>query len=281
MEAERQISGRRLLEKAAAEVNLAQISLRSGKPQEEIDAIFEDMRLADSEGFMRQQRQVSGVKLLRDRVTFLASLASYERPRKRLCDPVVLLEVGVPGAGKSRIAEEYIMAHPEAQTINVGDAVLAEAKRRGLVPPSAENLHGVSAADKKRLENVAAQAVAARIVGEGLYLIDSHATVGTRAGLIIAASRHFFNLVKPDAILFITSGAENILRFRKEDKTKERGTSLDGIRTHLKAESAVAQLASESGDVPLLVVDSTDRDFSRMVGQIDLVVDSIRSHRRL
>jgi adenylate kinase len=279
MQAEGRGADRRLLEKAFAEVNLAQIALRSGKPQEEIDAIFEDLRLADPEGFRRQQGQVTGARLLRDRVAFLASLAAYNPPRKRLGDPVVLLEVGVPGAGKSRIAEEYLKAYPAAQTINVGDAVLEEAKRRGVVPPSAENLHGISVADKRRLENVAAQAVAARIAGDGLYLIDSHATVGTKAGLIVAASRHFFNQVKPDAILFITSGAENILRFRREDKTKERGTSPDGIRTHLKAESAVAQLASESGGVPLLVVDSTDRDFKRMIAEIHDLAERIRTSR--
>jgi adenylate kinase len=278
-QAERDGPADRLLRKAVSEVNLAQIEQRSGKPQEEIDAIFEDVRQADPEGFESQRRQASAVKLLRDRSPFLASLATYERPRKRIGDPVVLLEVGVPGAGKSRIAEEYIKVHPEARTINVGDAVLEAAKARGVVPSSAENLHGVHAQDKKRMENVAAEKVAARLKGDGVYLVDSHATVGTGEGLIVAATRHLFNMVRPDAIVLITSPAENILRFRLDDKTKERGTSIGGIKSHLKAESAVAELASESGGVPLLIVESSDRDFKRMVAEIDGLIGNIRAER--
>jgi adenylate kinase len=129
---------------------------------------------------------------------------------------------GVPGVGKTTVVNEALkkleIEGVKYQSINFGTFMFEVAKSDGIVQDR-DQMRTLDRADQKRLQQLAAQAIA-KISGN--VIIDTHASVKTPKGYLPGLPEWVLREIMPDLIILVETDDDQILMRRLSDETRTR-----------------------------------------------------------
>ncbi|NPA76112.1 MAG: adenylate kinase [Euryarchaeota archaeon] len=160
---------------------------------------------------------------------------------------------GVPGAGKTSIMKEVAMKTSH-RIVNYGTVMLEQALAKNVVSDRDE-IRKLPITLQKELQRDAAKKIGAM----SDVIVDTHLTIKTPSGYFPGLPVWVLEELKPDLIVVVEAGAHEIMRRRKEDRTRKRDfESYEEIEEHLKANRMVAFACSVLTGAPVMVLQNHD-----------------------
>ncbi len=160
---------------------------------------------------------------------------------------------GVPGTGKTSIMER-VSEQASMDIVNYGSTMLELAVSEGLVNDRDE-IRKLPIEVQKEL-----QARAAKKIGEMQdVIVDTHLTIKTPSGYFPGLPIWVLEEIKPELIVVVEAYPHEIVRRRKQDKSRKRDfESYEDIEEHLKANRNAAFACSVLTGAPVLILQNHD-----------------------
>ncbi len=140
-----------------------------------------------------------------------------------MAEEVVIL-AGVPGAGKTSVAELAIKEMGEKgkeyKIVNFGDVLFELMKKDGVVEHKDEIRAKVDQATYVKYQKAAAEKIAQE---EGKVIVTTHMSLMTPSGFYPGLPTYVLERLKPSRIIIIEAPPEDIRKRQEEDTTRVRG----------------------------------------------------------
>jgi len=210
-----------------------------------------------------------------DPVILARELSRYRIQRKSEKEPVRLLMIGVPGSGKTTIADEYQRAQGDyVEVISTGDVMFEIAKERNLVEHRDQMRTRISVRAQLRLQAEAVRRINERCSGEGItYLIHCHTTIETEQGFMPGLTAENFNNYNPDGIIILETSPNRIRKRALRDPERQRTTDTYAISHQQYVNRQYIKMLQRQTHVPVLTVTTRGLD------TIPLAVKEVKEFR--
>lgn len=123
----------------------------------------------------------------------------------------MIIVTGIPGSGKTTILEEAVKVRHNLKILNYGDEMMQVAAGQNI---QRDLLRTLPIFEQRAIGLLAAQ----RILGQakGITIIDTHALIKMSIGYMPGIPQNILNVLNPNAIIFIESHPEVILKRREK-----------------------------------------------------------------
>lgn len=136
----------------------------------------------------------------------------------------VIILAGVPGAGKTSVAELALKrmgdAGKEYKIVNYGDVLFELLKKDGIVGHKDEIRAKVDQQTYVRYQKLAAEKIANM---EGKIIVTTHMSLMTPSGFFPGLPTYVLEKLKPSRIIIVEAPPEHIRQRQEEDKSRIRG----------------------------------------------------------
>ncbi len=173
------------------------------------------------------------------------------------------LIIGVPGVGKTTILKGALEKLENYKTINFGTEMLKAGKEKGIVK-NRDQLRKLNPEKEKKLQLKAVK----KIKKEQNLLIDTHLAIETKKGLLPGMPHRILKEINPERIILIETNAEDIIKRRRKDETREREDFKIDPATHQDINRAHAATASTLTGALIKIIKNQE-------GKIDKAVDEL------
>ena len=138
--------------------------------------------------------------------------------------------VGVPGAGKTTVLNEFVKKNQEWKIINYGTLMFEIAKEYGIKDRDSMRKSPVNI-QRKIQEEVGKRL--AEISKEKNTILDTHASIKTLKGYLPGLPKKLLENINVEGIVLITAKPEEIAKRRSKDLTRKRDEeNLKEIKEH-------------------------------------------------
>lgn len=164
----------------------------------------------------------------------------------------VIIVTGVPGVGKTTVLSELSRLAAERgikiMIANFGDYMLQAALAEKMVQ-SRDELRKLPLRKQLELQGLAAKRIVreaeSQLGEDGVLLVDTHALVKTPAGYWPGLPEHVVTVLKPDVIVVLEAGPEEVAARQQRDKARQRADvgGVEGV-ARLMEQARIAAVAS-------------------------------------
>lgn len=161
---------------------------------------------------------------------------------------------GVPGAGKTTIAESVKKRIPGLETVNVGDMIFEVAKKKTDIRDRDELREKLGL----KLQQECQEEVSRKIseMDAPHILIDTHTSIRTPEGYFPGLSDRSAEMIRPDVIVYLDYNPEEIMERRKNDSSRHRDDeSAEDIEKDQKSLIEFAYEAASHVEAAVLTID--------------------------
>lgn len=187
--------------------------------------------------------------------TFKQLINQYELPKKTSDEATRIMILGVPGSGKGTIIEKLKENDYEFIVHSTGDVMSNLARDLYGINNRDEIRHKLRLRQQDDLQRQAVQIISERCKDlSGVYLFDCHATTLTERGFLFGLDPQNFYNYAPDAIVYLRANPSEILKRRKEDTSRDRGTNLESIILNDKFNLEILRAISKTTGVTVYTI---------------------------
>ncbi len=186
----------------------------------------------------------------------------------------IILITGVPGVGKTSIAEKISTKH-NLPIINFGDVLFAKVRQENFDIKHVDEMRiKLSRSRYKEMQILAAQEIIAK---PGDKIITSHLSIDTPIGFMPGFPRQIVDIIHPDIIIIIESPVAEIKTRRESDiSDRDRDNKLERwIEFHQQYNRAMAASYSFYTGNYCFPVQNKQGEIERTFSDIDAVVSQI------
>ncbi len=174
----------------------------------------------------------------------------------------IAIVVGVPGVGKTTVitkVEEILLNSGHKATVVVfGSVMLNESKKIGI--GDRDQIRKLSLSGQQNLQNLAADYICS--IQEELVIVDTHLFIRTPSGFFPGIPQNVIQKLKPDNLILITAGPEEILARRAKDKSRNRDiVSIEEVKRELGLSTSMISTISILSGSPFEMVDNHNGAF--------------------
>ncbi|MGC8572196.1 MAG: AAA family ATPase [Candidatus Micrarchaeia archaeon] len=165
----------------------------------------------------------------------------------------LIIVVGTPSAGKTSIIK-VLENDPNYKTVNLGDLMYEVGVKKGYIKDRDE----IRYLDPDKAEELRTAAVEEVSKMEGNIILDTHATVEQHGRFLPGLAYYMFKyLGHTKGFFYIDADTDEILRRRKEDKTRTREIEPEWlINTQRNINLAIISYYASHFNVPMYVINN-------------------------
>jgi adenylate kinase len=167
--------------------------------------------------------------------------------------------VGIPGVGKttviSRVAEKLKSKGYNVAVAVFGTVMFEEAQKKGL--RNRDEMRKLAIHDQRALQDMAAKRIAE--MNAAVVIIDTHLFVRTYEGYYPGIPMRLLNILKPTNLIMITASANEIVKRRSGDDSRQRDmVSIESIENDLDISKVMVATCSAVAGSPFVIVMNDD-----------------------
>lgn len=165
-----------------------------------------------------------------------------------------VIVAALPGSGKTTIMELVKKKLPRVRIVNIGDMIRKIAMKRLKIRDRDELRKRLTIEQQREFQEHTAREIS-RMKAKDM-IIDTHTSVKTPRGFFPGLSEVTAHLIKPDVIVLLEYNPKDIIKRRKEDKTRKRDAdSAEMLEEHQQSSRQFAFEAAEHIEAAVKIVD--------------------------
>jgi adenylate kinase len=182
----------------------------------------------------------------------------------------MMIVLGTPGAGKSTVLAKATEGFG-CKEINYGDLMFDIALKEKFVK-NRDELRKLPLEKQKRLQADVAKALEKM---EGRIILNTHAIISTDGGYMPGLSETLLRNANIRQLILITAPPKDVIRRRKEDKTRTRDQETEGqIKELIEINKAYLFAYSAISGAPAAVVENADGKLEEAVAKVRKLLEA-------